>query len=632
MSTTAARRFALVGSPNSGKTTLFNALTGLRQKVANYPGVTVDHVEGEAKINDDCAVVLIDLPGTYSLAPLSPDEEVTLRVLDGSMPDCEPPDGVVVVADATTLGRSLQLVGEVLALGQPTVLILTMIDEMKARKGAVRLHRLQKSLGIPVVGVVGNRGIGLDDVRHLLSAPDSWEQTPHEIPQEVEARFEWVDSIYQDAVNEPQENDTTTDRIDKVLLHPVAGIGVFLLIMFLFFQVVFVVAAPLQGLFEGVVASFGVWLGGVLAPGLLSSLLIDGVIAGVGGVVVFIPQIALLLLMVSVLETTGYMSRAAFVIDRVLGWAGLEGRSFIALLSSYACAVPGIMATRAIPDPRSRLATILVAPFMTCSARLPVYTLLIAAFIPSTRVAGVFSLQGLVLFGLYLLGSVSALVAAAIFKRGLLRGKTYPFYMELPPYRRPTVKVVWNQVWRGVRSFMKKAGTVILAASVILWVLLSFPKVDAPEAIASDEAAASAYQLEHSYAASVGKAIEPAIAPLGFDWKIGIGLIASVAAREVIVATLGQIYAFSGGEDELEGLGMRMAAEKTSTGASVYSLPTVLSLLVFFVYSLLCISTIAVIRRETASWKWPAVAFGYMLAVAYVGSFITFHVATAMMS
>jgi ferrous iron transport protein B len=444
-------RLALVGSPNSGKTTLFNALTGLRQKVANYAGVTVDYVQAKASLGAGGHATLIDLPGTYALASLSADEDVTRDVLEGRLEACPRPDGVVVVADATTLGRSLQLLGEVLALGLPTALVLTMVDEMKARGGAVDVPRLQRRLGLPVVGVVGNKGIGIDDVRQLLIDPQGWSRPQAEKlpPQDVEARYKWVDGLMSGCVSVPKVRDALTDRLDKVLLHPWAGLGLFAIVMFLFFQLIFAVAAPLQDLFEGAVGVIGEGVGSVLGEAWWSALLVDGVIGGVGSVVVFIPQIALLLLAIGVMEHTGYMARAAFIIDRVMGWAGLEGRSFIALLSSYACAIPGIMAARAIPDPRSRLATILVAPLTTCSARLPVYALLIGAFVPQGAVGGVFNLQGLVLFGLYLLGAVSALAAGALFKRGLLKGKTYPFYMELPPYRWPTGKVVGLQVWRG---------------------------------------------------------------------------------------------------------------------------------------------------------------------------------------
>lgn len=624
-------RLALVGSPNCGKTTLFNALTGLRQKVANYPGVTVEHTQGSIEVEVDGDVTntreiqLLDLPGTYSLEPLSPDEQVTLDALEGKLEGVDAPDGIVIVADATTLERSLPFIGEVLRLGRPSLVVLTMIDELKARKGAVKMGALRRALGVKVLGVVGNKGLGLDDLEHELGRVETWKAaSPDKIPEDQLDRFVWADEVLSECLTRPDESRSRTDAIDRVVLHPGFGIALFLLVMFLFFQIIFTVAAPLQEGLEGLVMGLGVVVKGMMEPGLLRSLLVDGLITGVGGVVVFVPQIALLLLMISLLEGSGYMARAAFVIDRVMGWAGLEGRCFVALLSSYACAIPGLMATRSVPDPKSRLATMMVAPFMTCSARLPVYGLLISAFIPSEHVLGILSIQGLAMFGLYFLGSISALLAAVIFKRGLLRGRTYPFYMELPPYRVPSWRVVLNFVWRGVKGFLRKAGTIILVASVLLWGMLSFPQVEPPAEIKKDTAAARAYQIERSAAAQVGKAIEPVIEPLGFDWRIGIGIIASFAAREVIVATLAQIYSFDGEEDDLEGLGDRLKKAKKDDGTPAYTLATALALLVFYVYALQCVSTLAVMKRETGTWRWPAIAFLYMLAVAWIASFITY--------
>ncbi len=635
-----ARRIALVGSPNSGKTTLFNALTGLRRRVANYPGVTVEHAIGTANIGGGGHVTLIDLPGTYALEALSADESVTTKMLAGELGDEGPPDGVIVVADATTLGRSMQLILETLALGIPAIVVLTMLDELKARGGALRVAALSKSLGVPVIGIVGNRGIGVEDVRAALAKP-VWKSTSLDLPNgpeasAIEARFAHADALLEKTLTPPNDIPTRTDKADAVLLHPVAGIATFAVIMFLFFQAIFVLAAPIQDLFEGAVLGFGELMRGLIPAGLLQSLVVDGIIAGVGGVVVFVPQIALLLLLLRFLESCGYMARAAFLIDRVMGWAGLEGRSFVALLSSYACAVPGIMATRTIPDPRSRLATIMVAPLMTCSARLPVYTLLIAAFVPATTVAGM-NVQGLTMLGLYVVGSLSAFIAAAIMQRMSKRRAHFPFYMELPPYRLPTLQTVLRSTWSGVRTFLKKAGTIILGASVILWALLTFPQVDAPEEVLAAatsaeeaEAMASAYALDHTVGGRIGHAMEPAIAPLGYDWRIGVGILGSFAAREVIVATLAQIFAFDGDEDDITGLGDRIAAARGPDGAPAYTLATALSLLVFFVFSLQCVSTLAVMKRETGGWKWPAIAFGYMFVLAYVGAWITYRVATAL--
>lgn len=636
-------RVALIGSPNSGKTTLFNALTGLRRRVANYPGVTVEHAIGTALGHAGSEVILVDLPGTYSLEPLSIDESVTTQVLAGELGKEPMPDGIIVVADATTLRRSIQLILEVLARGLPTIVVLTMLDELKARGGSVRLGALRKALGVPVVGVVGNKGIGLDDVRELLDTVPSWATANLDVPggtdaDAVQRRYAVGDELLDRLLTEPNEEPTASDKVDNVLLHPVGGLAVFVTVMFAFFQAIFVLAAPIQDLFEGGVLAIGELMRALIPDGLAESLVVDGVIAGVGGVVVFVPQIAILLLLLRFLESCGYMARAAFLIDRVMGWAGLEGRSFVALLSSYACAVPGVMAARTIPDPRSRLATILVAPLMTCSARLPVYALLIGAFVPRKTIAGM-SLQGLTMFGLYVFGSLSAFIAAAVIQRLFNKKAHFPFYMELPPYRLPTARSVLRSTWMGVRAFLKKAGTVILAASVVLWALLTFPQTTAPDDVlaaaeSSDEAAAinSAWALEHSAGGAIGRGFEPIIAPLGYDWRIGVGILGSFAAREVIVATLAQVFAHDGGDDDLEGLGDRIAAAQGPDGAPAYTLATAISLLVFFVFSLQCVSTLAVMRRETGGWKWPAVAFSYMLVLAYVGAFVAYRVTSAFTS
>jgi len=616
-------RLGLVGSPNSGKTTLFNALTGLRAKVGNYPGVTVERREG-ATVLAGRRAVLIDLPGAYSLTPVSEDEAVVSRLLDGALPGVAAPDALVVVADACSLERSLLLVAQVLRLGRPTCLVLTMTDELVARGGKLDLGRLEAALGVPVLPVVGHRGIGLDALRRLLGAPEGWSRPPILPPEGAVERGAWAESVLRHVLTLRPGRSRTTDAIDRVLLHPVAGILVFAAVMVLFFQLIFAWAQPAMDAIDAGVGALSSTLRAGLPASLATDLLVDGVVAGVGSVVVFLPQILLVLALLHLLDDLGYMARAAFVIDRVMGWIGLEGRAFVSLLSSYACAVPGIMATRTIPSPRDRLVTILVSPLMTCSARLPVYALLIAAFVPDRAVWGPLGLQGLVLLALYLAGALSALAVAALFKRTLFRGEGLPFYMELPPYRVPTLRLVATQVWGGARSFLKRAGTIILVVSIVLWGLLTFPRVEAPAGLSPE--AARSYAMERSVAGRVGHALEPVLAPLGFDWKIGVGLVASLAAREVIVATLAQIYAAT---DEESSLREAIRSDVHADGRPVYTPATVASLLVFFVYALQCMSTLAVMRRETNSWRWPAFAFGYLLALAYGASYLVHRVVDA---
>jgi ferrous iron transport protein B len=613
------RVFALLGSPNAGKTTLFNALTGLRAKVGNYPGVTVERREGEAEV-EGRRVVVIDLPGTYSLEPISPDEAVVTRVLAGAVPGVPPPDALVVTADACSLGRSLLFVGQVLRLGLPTCLVVTMVDELQARGGRVDLGRLSAALGVPVVGVVGHRGLGLAELRRLLGQPERWSRPVVPPPAEVEARAGWVDSITARAALVPPAADRRTARIDAVLLHPLSGTLLFAAVMVLFFQLIFAWAEPAMNAIDGAVGAAQAAVRGALPAGIGADFLSDGLLAGVGSVVVFLPQILILFGVLYLLEDVGYMARAAFVVDRAMGRIGLEGRAFVALLSSYACAVPGIMATRTIPSPRNRLVTILVAPLMTCSARLPVYALLIGAFVPARAVLGPIGLQGLVLLGLYLLGALAAVSVAAVLKRTLVPGEGLPFYLELPPYRMPPLRLWLHQVWGAARAFLRRAGTIILVVSIVLWGLLTFPRSEPTPGVSQVEAARAA--VEQSAAGRIGHAIEPLIAPLGFDWKIGVGLVASLAAREVIVATLAQIYATS--DEDTGSLRDAIRADRDPrTGSPVFTPATVAALLVFFVFALQCMSTLAVMRRETNSWRWPAFAFGYLLALAWSASFAT---------
>jgi ferrous iron transport protein B len=618
-----------VGSPNSGKTTLFNALTGLRAKVGNYPGVTVERREGEARI-EGRRVVMVDLPGTYSLTPVSTDEEVVTRLLSGQLAGVPQPHAIVAVADACSIERSLLLVAQLLTLGLPCCLVLTMIDELSARGGTLDLPRLERALGIPVVGVIGHRGVGIDELRRVLSRAESWGRPPILPPAGAEDRAAWAESVLSHVLHTRPGRSRVTDLIDRAILHPVGGTLIFAAVMLTFFQLIFAWAQPaMNGLDHGMTFARG-WLHGVMPPGVLVDFLVDGVLGGVGSVIVFLPQIVLLFSLLYLLEDLGYMARAAFVIDRVMGSIGLEGRSFVSLLSSYACAVPGIMATRTIPSPRHRLVTILVSPLMTCSARLPVYALLIGAFVPARRVFGPLGLQGLTLLGLYFLGSLSALVVAALLKKSLFRGPGLPFYMELPPYRVPTLRLLLTQVWASARAFLRRAGTIILGVSIVLWALLHFPQGAAP--LERGPAQTARFTLEHSIAGQIGHAIEPAIAPLGFDWKIGVGLVASLAAREVIVSTLGQIYAAT---DQGDTASLRQAIRRDvhpGTHEPVFTPATVASLLVFFVFALQCMSTLAVMRRETNSLRWPAFAFGYLLALGYGASYVTHQVVTALWS
>jgi ferrous iron transport protein B len=616
-------RLGLVGSPNSGKTTLFNALTGLRAKVGNYPGVTVERREGELEI-DGRRVRVIDLPGTYSLTPISPDEAVVGRVIAGELGP--PPDALVLVADACTLERSLLMIGQVLRRGVPTCLVLTMTDELHARGGQLDFACLERALGVPVRGVVGHRGLGLGTLRPLLAHPEAWSR-PHLLPPEsVEERAGWAASVLASALTRRPGPSRVSEAIDRVVLHPLAGTLLFATVMVVFFQLIFAWALPAMNAIDAAVGWAARGVHAALPPGLLADFLADALIAGVGSVIVFLPQIVLLFALLYLLEDVGYMARAAFLVDRVMGRIGLEGRCFVSLLSSYACAVPGIMATRTIPSPRHRLLTILVAPLMTCSARLPVYALLISAFVPAVAVAGPLQLQGLVLLGLYLLGALSALAVAALLGGTLMRGESLPFYMELPPYRLPTAKLVATQVWSSARAFLRRAGTVILAVSILLWCLLSFPRTPAPAG--ATDAEARRHTLEHSLAGRTGRALEPVLAPLGFDWKIGVGLLSSLAAREVIVATLAQIYAAADETTSLRDALRRDADPRT--GRLIYTPATVASLLVFFVFALQCMSTIAVMKRETNSWRWPAFAFGYLFALAYAASFATHRLVTAL--
>ena len=609
------RRLALVGSPNAGKTSVFNQLTGLRAKVGNYPGVTVGRSVGTTKVNG-VAIAVEDLPGTYSLDAISPDEQVVTDLLGGAFEEIDKPDAILLVADATTLRRSMGLVAQVLRLDLPSRLVLTMGDELTSRGGRIDTDALSTALGIPVSVVVANRGAGIDALRAQLGSFDQWQRPPIFPPSDHDAIEAWSRSVLDAADYVPPQPDRRTHQIDRLILHPLWGTLIFFAVMFAFFQIVFTVAEPLQNWTSQGLSWLGGQVAGHLGNSVIGGLLGQGVIGGVGTVLQFIPQIVLLFLLIALLENIGYMSRAAFLMDRVMATTGLEGRAFVAMLSSFACAIPGIMATRTLPSSRDRIATILTAPLMTCSARLPVYTLLVGLLVaPRTHWWGL-SAQGITMFLLYLGGGTSALIAAWLFKSTILRSDLLPFTMELPPYRFPSPTVVLVAIWSAAKIFLRKAGTIILAVSLVLWALLNLPARGAETANMS-AADATAHVMNHSYAADVGRAIEPVFRPLGFDWRSDVALVGSLSAREVFVSTLGQISAATDPEHPRDAL----ATMTDDHGHKVFTAPTVIGMLVYFMFALQCMSTIAVMRRETNSWRWPTLAFSYMFVLAWVMAF-----------
>ncbi|MGO9544991.1 MAG: ferrous iron transporter B [Rhodomicrobium sp.] len=615
---TEVRHLALIGTPNSGKTALFNALTGSRQKVANYPGVTVERKSGMFQTPAGTRANLIDLPGTYSLRARSPDEEVTRDFVLGRFPGEDRPDLLICVADSTNLRIALRLVLELKRAGRPLLLVLNMIDIAKRRGIEIDLNRMSEALGIPVVTAAAVRQGGTGDlVRELddfaMSAPAQSEASTWKPPStsELRALQREADRIIAAAVKKPAAPDTVTARIDAVLLHPVAGLIILFGLLFLMFQAVFSWAQQPMLLISSAFDALGAMAHERLPEGLLQSFVENGVISGVGSVVVFLPQILILFLFILLLEDLGYMARAAFLMDRIMGGAGLHGRAFIPLLSSFACAIPGIMATRVIDNRRDRLTTILVAPLMTCSARIPVYTLIISAFIPARTVWGAVSLQGLVMFGLYAAGILSALGVSALAKFLFWReSPTPPFMLELPDYKLPRPRSVAIGLYTRAKMFLHRAGTTIFSMMVLIWFLASFPRP--PEG-------ATAPAIDYSLAAWIGHTLQPLLAPIGFNWQISVALIPGMAAREVAVASLGTVYAIEGGKEA--------AAQIGETLAHQWSLATALSVLVWYIFAPQCASTLAVIRRETGSWKLMALTFGYMLALAYAGAFITYNAA-----
>jgi ferrous iron transport protein B len=615
----APARIALIGNPNSGKTALFNALTGARQKVANYPGVTVERKEGVVHTPADRRVLVIDLPGTYSLRARSPDEEVTRDVVLGRLAGEAAPEVLVCVADATNLRLVLRLALELKQIGRPIVLALNMIDIAERRGLVIDLEKLSAELAMPVVTTVAVRKRGLpqllEQVDQLLPQADAAARDDWRAPNsaEIRAAHREAERILKACVRPPAHPDTWTGRLDGVLLHPVWGVLILLAVLFFMFEAVFAWATPVMDLIDGGFSALGAWVSASLPPGLVRSFLADGVISGLGSVLVFLPQIMVLFFLIILLEDFGYMARAAFLMDKIMGAAGLHGRAFIPLLSSFACAIPGIMSARVIDNKRDRLTTIMVAPLMTCSARIPVYTLVISAFVPRKVLWGVVNQQGLVMFGLYAAGILSALAVAAVLRGVFWRGAAEPFIVELPSYKVPDPSNVLHGVLQRAKAFLKRAGTTIFAIMIVIWFLSSVP---------GPPPGATGPAIDYSFAGMIGRAIQPVMAPLGFNWQIAVALIPAMAAREVVVAVLGTVYAVGG---ENAGASLSGALQHS------WSLPTALALLAWFVFAPQCISTLSVVRRETNSWRWPLVMFAYLTALAYVAAFATFHVASAVL-
>ncbi|KIG12698.1 Ferrous iron transport protein B [Enhygromyxa salina] len=701
-------RIAVAGNPNVGKTSLFNLLTGSRYKVGNYPGITVETREGSIRPTkawqpraDTPAPTLVDLPGTYSLTPISEDEAIAFRALTGAV-DQVAPDAVLLVLDASNLARNLYLALQVFELGLPCVVALNMVDLAADAGVAVEAKQLEAALGVPVVATVARGGVGLDALIKQLAQADQVEPAKPRLLEpaaghdalrsclaslEVEgvspARARWllaataaenldlcgasVDERERAASLDPRELEQAirslvelryaevdrllaqlpsdagvgqhnakrdgalapamarSAKIDAVLTHRVLGPLSFLLVMALIFQSIFSWADPLMGVIEAGIAALSDVIAGALGPGMFTDLLTEGVLAGVGNVVVFVPQIALLFLFIGLLEDSGYMARAAFIVDRLMARVGLNGKAFVPLLSGYACAIPAIMSTRTIASFKDRVVTILMIPFMSCSARLPIYTLVIGSlFVANAPVFGPFTQGGLILLSMYLLSTVSALGLGAIYKRTLLPGPTPPLVLELPPYRLPRIRDTLRQVWDRTADFLRDAGTIILAVTIVLWGLLSFPRVD-PAELGPGETA-----IERSVAGRVGKAMEPALEPIGQDWRIGIGLIGSFAAREVLVSTLGLVYGIENADEDDAPLREVIRDAKDEAGAPRYTRLSGIALLVFFVYACQCMSTLAVVRRETRSWKWPAFMLVSMTVIAYLAALLVFQVGGAL--
>ena len=640
---------ALAGNPNAGKTTLFNSLTGLKQKVANYPGVTVERKEGAWSL-DGKTVNLIDLPGLYSLDATSLDEQIASDIIRGDQEGVPKPDAIIAVVDATNLERNLYLVTQMFEFGVPVVIALTMIDVFEKQGHEIDIEMLAAQLKTPVVAVNAKTGRGTQELAEkVASVIGTTPEIPYQYNQEdpnsgphgkIFARYNFIANVVQESVwHSDHQSHRVTDKIDRVLTHKFFGLLILVAILLLVFQTIFSWASLPMDLLEKGFGAVGDFVKAEMPPGMLTDLLVDGIIAGVGGVVVFLPQILLLFLFISLLEDSGYMARAAFLLDKLMSRVGLHGKAFLPLISSFACAIPGIMATRTIESRRDRFATIMIAPFMSCSARLPVYTLMIGAFFGGKYVLGFVSVGALLMLIMYSIGIIVAIIVAAILKRTLLKAPPPPFLMELPPYRLPNLRTVLQNMVTRAWLFLKRAGTVILAISIILWALMYFPRSSQKPVASSqnievsgneqpatnNEPLPESEQLKNSFAGKLGHAIEPVIRPLGFDWKIGVALIASFAAREVLVSTLSIIYNVGKDEnEESETLISAVRDAKTDDGKPAWTPLTALTLMVFFVLAMQCMSTIAVVRRETNSWSWPLFMTGYMTALAYIAALITY--------
>ncbi len=641
---------ALAGNPNAGKTTLFNALTGLRQKTANYSGVTVERKEGNWIVENE-TIKLIDLPGLYSLDATSLDEKIARDVLMGKLPQTKKPDAIIAVVDATNLERNLYLVTQLLEFGIPVVIALTMIDLAEKQNIEINIKVLSNHLKIPVIPIKASQKKGIEElsIETLKSARSTkvpktvWLNNGNEIDRsndihlslsgneqankKIFSRYKFISDVYQKAVSPFDDTKPNfSEKIDKILTHKFFGLLILVCLLLLVFQTIFSWASLPMDLLDSGFGALGNFVGNQMSDGILKDLIVDGIIAGVGGVLIFLPQILLLFLFISILEDTGYMARAAFLLDKMMSKVGLHGKAFLPLMSSFACAIPGIMATRTIENRRDRLATIMIAPFMSCSARLPVYALMIATFFAGQTVFGFISLGAFLMLAMYSLGVLVAVIAAFILKKTILKAPPPPFVMELPPYRLPNVKTVLINMFERAWLFIKRAGTIILAISIILWALMYFPQTSQQTALNNiSEKQKASQQLENSYAGKLGRTIEPVIKPLGFDWKIGVAIIASFAAREVVGSTLAIIYRV--GEDATPKSPKFINAiknAKKSDGTTVWTPLTALSLMVFFVLAMQCMSTLAIVRRETNSWGWVFFMFGYMTILAYVASFITY--------